>query len=293
MTAVAEAADESGTRERTLKNFLMCPPTYFGVQYVINPWMNPERPVDGELAFEQWTRLRAIYTDLGHTVAEIAPRPGLPDMVFAANSATVVEGRVLGARFRDRERADEAEHYRAWFLENGYDDVVMPALINEAEGDFIWTGRVLLAGTGFRTEAAAHTEAQEVLGVPVVSLQLTDPHFYHLDTALFVLETADESRQASIAYYPGAFTAGSQRVLERMFPEAIRADRRDAEAFGLNAVSDGHTVVLPQEAERLAESVARHGYEPVGIDMSEFRKAGGGPKCATLELRGALPKEQS
>jgi N-dimethylarginine dimethylaminohydrolase len=31
--------------------------------------------------------------------------------------------------------------------------------------------------------------------------------------------------------------------------------------------------------------LAEKGFEPVPVDMSEFRKAGGGPKCCTLELR--------
>ncbi|MBA0124653.1 amidinotransferase [Haloechinothrix sp. YIM 98757] len=269
----------------TTRHFLMCPPRYFAVRYVINPWMNPDRPVDAGRAMEQWSRIRAHYIALGHKVEEIEPQPGLPDMVFAANAATVLGGTVLGARFRNAERAPEAEHYRRWFLANGYRDIVMPTAINEAEGDFVWTGRELLAGTGFRTEPRAHTEAQEILGAPVVSLQLVDPHYYHLDTALFVLSPADESRQAVIAYYPDAFSAESRGTLERMFPDAVLAGRADAEAFGLNAMSDGRTVILPSEAEGLAASVAARGYEPVGVDISELRKAGGGPKCCTLELR--------
>jgi N-dimethylarginine dimethylaminohydrolase len=43
--------------------------------------------------------------------------------------------------------------------------------------------------------------------------------------------------------------------------------------------------VLPAQATGLAAQVAEKGYEPVPVDMSEFRKAGGGPKCCTLELR--------
>ncbi|RZQ64455.1 amidinotransferase [Amycolatopsis suaedae] len=263
----------------------MCEPRHFAVEYAINPWMDPTKPASAERAVEQWKKLRDTYRSLGHTVEEIAPVPGLPDMVFAANSGTVVDGRVLGSRFRAPQRAAEADHFRRWFVEHGYRDIVMPAQINEAEGDFAWTGQVLLAGTGFRTDPAAHAEAQEVLGVPVVSLRLTDPRYYHLDTALFVLAEATESRPAHIAYYPEAFSAGSRRVLARLFPDAVLADTADAESFGLNAVSDGRNVVLPVEATGLADRLAAHGYEPVFVDISELRKAGGGPKCCTLEIR--------
>ena len=119
----------------------------------------------------------------------------------------------------------------------------------------------------------------------MISLRLVDPRYYHLDTALFVLSEADDEQPAQIAYYPDAFSPGSQRVLRRLFPDAVLADAADAECFGLNAVSDGRHVILPVEATALAEKVAARGYEPVFVDISELRKAGGGPKCCTMEIR--------
>ncbi|WP_408011967.1 dimethylargininase [Saccharopolyspora aridisoli] len=282
MTATAERPAETlAAKQATTRHFLMCPPAYFTVEYVINPWMNPDEPVDAALAMAQWEELKNTYVRLGHTVDTIEPQPGLPDMVFAANSGTVIEGRVLGSKFRAPERAAEAEHFRRWFVNHGHRDLVMPTRINEAEGDFAWTGEVLLAGTGFRTDPAAHAEAQEALGVPVVSLSLVDERYYHLDTALFVL---DKGPNAQIAYYPGAFSEGSRRVLARMFPDAVIADEADASCLGLNGVSDGHHVVLPFEATGLAGQLVERGYEVIGLDISELRKSGGGPKCCTMEL---------
>ncbi|WP_017976872.1 dimethylargininase [Actinopolyspora halophila] len=274
---------EDDANVATRRHYVMCPPEHFTVEYSINPWMDPNTPVDTELAMTQWRALKDIYLSLGHTVETVPPQPGLPDMVFSANSATVIEGKVLGARFRSDERAPEAEHFRRWFSTEGYRDLVMPSSINEAEGDFAWTGQLLLAGSGFRTDPGAHSEAQEVLGVPVVSLGLTDPRYYHLDTALFVLR---KGPRPQVAYYPEAFSAGSQRVLRRLFPDAVVADAADAECLGLNGVSDGEHVVLPSEATGLARSLERRGYEPVLTDVSELRKSGGGPKCCTMELHG-------
>jgi len=272
-------------RAQTPRRYLMCEPKYFAVEYSINPWMNPDDPVSAELAVKQWTELADAYRRFGHRVDTIRPVPGLPDMVFAANSGTVVHGRVLGARFRATQRTAEADHFRRWFTDNGFRDVVMPTAINEAEGDFAWTGHVLLAGTGFRTDPAAHAEAQEVLGVPVVSLQLVDPRYYHLDTALCVLQEATATRPTHVAYYPEAFSPGSQRVLAHLFPDAIIANTADAECLGLNGVSDGRNVVLPMEATHLAERLINEGYEPTFVDISELRKSGGGPKCCTMEIR--------
>ena len=161
----------------------------------------------------------------------------------------------------------------------------LPAAINEAEGDFAWTGRVLLAGTGFRTEPSAHAEAREVLGVPVVSLELVDPRYYHLDTALCVLDDTPDA--PVIAYYPGAFSDGSLRALRRLFPDAVVATATDAACLGLNAVSDGRDVVLAAEATGLAAQLAERGFRPIPVDVSELRRSGGGPKCCTMEIRQA------
>ncbi len=261
------------------RHYLMCPPEHFTVSYAINPWMDPARPVDTDLALRQWETLRDTYRRLGHQVDVIEPVPGLPDMVFAANGATVIDGKVLGARFANPERAAEGPAYLAWFKEHGYDDCLEPAHLNEGEGDFLWTGRYLLAGTGFRTEPAAHAEAQEFFGHPVISLRLVDPRYYHLDTALSVLD------EENIAYYPEAFSPGSRRVLERLYPDAVIADARDAAVLGLNAVSDGYHVVLPAAATGLAARLRERGYEPVPVDLSELLKGGGSVKCCTLEIR--------
>jgi N-dimethylarginine dimethylaminohydrolase len=265
----------------------MCRPEHFDVSYAINPWMDISLGVDRELAIQQWENLRQTYLDLGHEVEVIEPQAGLPDMVFAANGATSVDGRVLGAAFATAERTAEAAHHLAWHTEHagllGWDEVRAPAHTNEAEGDFAVVGDVVLAGYGFRTDPRAHAELSDTVGVPVVSLRLVDERYYHLDTALGVLD--DRPGQGNVAYYPAAFSEGSRRVLERLFPEAVLADETDAEVLGLNFVSDGTSVVLPERAEKLAAQLAERGYVPVPVDLSELLKGGGSVKCCTQELR--------
>jgi N-dimethylarginine dimethylaminohydrolase len=266
-------------RRATPRRYLMCPPEYFAVTYAINPWMRPDEPADAATALRQWAALRQVYLDLGHDVRTIEPVAGLPDMVFAANGATVVGGTVLGARFRYPQRAAEADAYLRWFRAGGYPRVLAPRLVNEGEGDIVCTGRVLLAGHGFRSDEAAGTELAEVFGLPVVSLRLTDPRYYHLDTALCVLD------QDTVMYYPAAFDDAARAAIAAQFAELIEAKDEDAEVLGLNAVSDGRHVVLPVQARSLAARLRERGFEPVGVDMSEVLKGGGGPKCCTLELR--------
>jgi N-dimethylarginine dimethylaminohydrolase len=259
----------------------MCPPAHYRVTYSINPWMDPTKPVDAALALFQWEDLRDRYRALGHTVEVLDAVPGLPDMVFAANGATVLDGRVLGAKFANPERAGEAPAHLEWFRTHGYTEVRDPEHVNEAEGDFAVTSSWILAGQGFRSSPLAHDEAQEFFRRPVISLELTDPRYYHLDTALAVLDdTTDE-----IMYYPGAFSPGSRAVLARLFPEALLAAEQDAAVLGLNAVSDGRNVLLPRAAKGLRAPLRARGFSPVPVDMSELHKAGGSVKCCTMELR--------
>ncbi|MDX2647371.1 amidinotransferase [Streptomyces sp. PA03-1a] len=269
------------------RRYLVCPPDHFDVRYAINPWMREGVRVDTALAREQWAALVRAYREHGHTVECVGPVAGLPDMVFAANSALVVEGRVFGSSFHAPERRPEADEYAAWFKAAGF-EVHRPESVCEGEGDLVPVGGFVLAGTGFRTVRAAHHEVQEFFGVPTIGLRLTDPRFYHLDTALFVLDDGAGGGEANIAYYPEAFSPGSREVLRRMFPDAVVATVDDALAFGLNSVSDGRHVFVAPAAAGLVEQLAGRGYVPVPVDLTEFHKAGGGIKCCTQELRPAV-----
>ena len=268
----------------THRHYLMCEPVHYTVSYEINPWMDRTRYTDTELAVSQWRRLRDVYRDLGHTVDTIDPLPGLPDMVYAANGATVVDGIVYSARFRYPERGPEGPTYQKWFADRGY--VTHTAEhVNEGEGDMLVVGNLLLAGTGFRTTREAHAEAQNLFSRPVISLELVDPRFYHLDTALAVLSSDPASPQ--VAYFPPAFSPASRAVLGQLFPDAILASEQDAAALGLNAVSDGEHIVLAPGAVRLAAELRERGYTPIPVDTTELLKGGGGAKCCTLEVRPA------
>lgn len=256
----------------------MCPPEHYRVAYAINPWMDPRVPVDVELAGKQWRRLRETLCELGHTVHVLDPEPDLPDMVYAANGAFVLDGVAYGARFRYPQREPEAAAHRRWYERHGW-RYAAPTAVNEGEGDLAFVAGVILAGYGFRTELAAHRELRDLFGREVVSLELVDPRFYHLDTALAVLDPEH------IAYYPGAFSEESQALLRRRFPDALVATEADAAVFGLNLVSDGVHVVLNAEATGMAARLAQAGYIPVPVELSELHKGGGSVKCCVAELR--------
>ncbi len=269
----------ASTRRATARRFVMCRPDHFAVSYSINPWMDLTVPVSTTTAVAQWEVLRTRYLAAGHTVEVVAPVPGLPDLVFAANGLLSLPGRTYGSRFAFPERAPEAAVYADFVTAAGLGPVHVASYTSEGEGDYLVAGARVLAGTGFRTDVASHRELAALTGLEVVTLELVDARFYHLDTALAVLD------DDTVAYYPGAFSRRSRRTLEGLYPDAVLAAEADAEVLGLNAVSDGHHVFLADRATGLAQQLRQRGFEPVGVDLSELLKGGGGVKCCTLEIR--------
>jgi N-dimethylarginine dimethylaminohydrolase len=239
--------------------------------------MRPDRPVDRARALRQWRRLRDTLVELGHRVEVVQPHPELPDMVFAANGGLVIGDRALVPRFRHPERAREAELFAAAFAAAGIAEVRAPRHLNEGEGDFRVVGGRILAGVGQRSEPRAVPEVAEFFGRPAVALALVDARFYHLDTALAVLD------ERTVVYWPEAFEPGSRDVLAELFPDALLAEEADAVALALNMVSDGTTVIMPPGRDRLAAAIAERGFAVLPLSTDELLKSGGGAKCCVLE----------
>ena len=255
----------------------MTPPTFFAVEYPINPWMDPSTTVDTHVAMNQWEALRQTYKELGHTVELVEPVAGLPDMVYAANGGLLVNDKAVVARFAYPQRTGESAAYAEWMSRHGYHPIET-RYVNEGQGDLLVVGSIMLAGYGFRTDRRAHDEIAAAVTMPVVSLELVDPRFYHLDTALAVLD------DTTIAYYPPAFGDESRARLLELFPDAIEVATPDAYVLGLNAVSDGLNVVHPAAATGFAGQLSDAGFMPIGVDLSELLKGGGSVKCCTLEV---------
>jgi N-dimethylarginine dimethylaminohydrolase len=277
--SAAPVSEVAAMKQRTpsIRRYAMTPPTFFAVEYAINPWMDTSTTVDVHLAMNQWETLRQTYKELGHTVELVEPVAGLPDMVYAANGGLLVNDKAVVARFAYPQRAGESAAYAEWMSRHGYEPVETRH-VNEGQGDLLVVGSIVLAGYGFRTDRQAHDEVAAAVGLPLVSLELVDPRFYHLDTALAVLD------DTTIAYYPPAFSDDSRARLLELFPDAIEVATPDAYVLGLNAVSDGLHVVHPAAATGFAGQLRDAGFDPIGVDLSELLKGGGSVKCCTLEV---------
>ncbi|MBV9297365.1 MAG: TIGR00300 family protein [Verrucomicrobia bacterium] len=272
----------------SLERYLMCPPEFFQVDYVINPWMegNIDR-ANGALAAEQWHHLHLILAGQGK-IELISPLAGSPDMVFTANAGLVLGDLAVLSRFMHQERQSEEPHFREWFQQHGFRVHELPKdLPFEGAGDAILerVRPLLWAGYGFRTELDTHALLAELLSVEVVSLRLIDKRFYHLDTCFCPLE------RGFLIYYPPAFDARSNAQIEHRFPteKRIVLDETDAVHFAANAVNIGETLVLHRASDALKTQLSAAGFQVFEAPLTEFIKSGGAARCLTLRLN-ELPK---
>ncbi|MCW3098078.1 MAG: N-Dimethylarginine dimethylaminohydrolase [Chthonomonadaceae bacterium] len=258
---------------------LMCPPTAYGLKYEINPWMSLQKVPDTELARCQWEALyRMLTEEMGAEVALIPQAANAPDMVFTANAGLVRGETCLVSRFRHPERQVEEPFFADWFAANGYAVQRLPDdMAFEGEGDALFAGDTLLAGYLKRSDIRAHRLLSDTFDVPVLSLELVDDRWYHLDTCLFPLDAE------TVVFYPDAFDSYAQTVLRDSF-HTIEVTRDEALRFACNAVRVGSQIVLPSGCPHLTHTLEARGYTVHSVDLSEFLKAGGAAKCLTLYL---------
>jgi N-dimethylarginine dimethylaminohydrolase len=273
--------------------FLMCPPQHFAVTYSINPWMDPKAWQAGGDALHasaapHWSALQAALSASGAAIETIAAEPGLPDLVFTANAAVVLDRKVLLARFRHPERQSEqpvfAAAFRALAARGFIDEAIeMPHGVSlEGAGDCLWDRKRALfwMGTGFRSDAAAARVVGETFGVPCVPLTLADPRFYHLDTAMCALP------DGGVIYYPQAFTDAARALIHgRVAPEdRVALGAADAAHFAANAVCVGRTIVLSSASDELKRALQARGYTVMETPLTAFQRSGGSACCLTLRL---------
>ena len=261
----------------------MCAPDHYDVDYVINPWMEGNiHKSSRDRAVEQWEQLHYALKD--HALVDlVAPQPGWPDMVFTANAGLVLGKNVVLSRFFHKERQGEEPYFKKWFESQGYTVYELPKdLPFEGAGDALLDreGRWLWAGYGFRSELDSHPYLAKWLDIEVLSLRLMDERFYHLDTCFCPLN------RGYLLYYPPAFDAYSNRLIEMRVPEAkrIAIEEADAVNFACNAVNVDDVVVMNKTSDRLKQQLAEAGFEVIETPLTEFLKAGGAAKCLTLRV---------
>lgn len=270
--------------------FLMTDASAFDVRYKINPWMDPRgwTPADAAAARGASKTLRSALENAGARVEVLGAVNGLPDLVFPANAAVVLDGTVLLARFRHPERQGEEAVSRAAFQSLKTRGLVreivdLPdGLFHEGAGDAIWDAdrEHFWCGYGPRSSQGAIRVIRRTFDRPIVALELVSDRFYHLDTCFCPLAGG------KLLYYPAAFTAEAQATIRDLVPEAqrIEATPEEAAAFCVNAVNLGRQVIMARAPNSLRTRLEAHGYSLTEVDLDPFILSGGASYCMTLRL---------
>jgi len=274
-------------------HILMARPTHYEVAYEINPWMKPDAWRGGGLANSlaaerAWSDLRGALETSGAKVHAMAGVAGVPDLVFPANAAVVLNRTALLARFRHPQRQAEEPHNLA-ALEGLRTAGVLDRVISfnddihqEGAGDCIWDAarQLFWVASGPRSSPRSLARIAEVFGEEVVHMPLATDRYYHLDTCFCPLSGGE------VLYYPPALSEAALAALyERTRPDQrLIASDEDAEAFCVNAVSIGPRVIMARPPARLAARLAERGYRVIGVDLDPFLLSGGGAFCMTLRL---------
>jgi N-dimethylarginine dimethylaminohydrolase len=276
---------ESVPARQHASRVLMSEPKYFEVRDIKNEFMRGQLGrVDRNAAYAQWNEMRRTFERCGVSCDTVAALPGCEDMVFTANpsfNGRTADGRQVSvlSRMAFPSRAPEVAAHREWFEGHGYTIAEMPPEVQRFEGggDAVWhPGRALIwVGAGQRTDPRAHQALAEIFDASVVSLELVDSRFYHLDTCFCALS----ERCALI--YPKAFAPEGRALIARLFEDVIEIDEDEAtRAFACNATAfHGRVVVMQSGATRTADAVRQRGFEVVEVETGEFLKSGGSVYC--------------
>jgi len=274
-------------------NLLMVDPSHYEVAYVINPWMKPgawneNREGHYREAQAASAALHEALAAAGAQVMMMPGAPGLPDMVFPANAAVVLDRRALVARFRFPERRGEEPLFlRAFqsFKARGLLDEVAQypeGCFQEGAGDAIWddTRQLLWCGYAQRSVQESLQVTRDFFNVAVVPLELVSPRFYHLDTCFLALSGGE------IVFYPPAFSDAGKAQMRAVAGKdnLIEASDEDAQGFCVNAVNFGREIVMARPQDGLRARLTERGYHVTGVELDPFILSGGGAYCMTLRL---------
>ncbi|NBC26941.1 MAG: hypothetical protein GVY08_08765 [Bacteroidetes bacterium] len=270
---------------------MMVKPTFFDVEYVINPHMkNQVGRVDTMQAENEWEHLRDGYKELGYSVQIVDGVEGYPDMVFSANQSLpyiAPDGgkEVVMSVMNSSQRKGEVPYIEEFYKQEGY--TIHHANLTgdesfEGMGDALWHfKRGLLWGAyGFRSSLKVYEQISDLFDVPVIALELQSDTFYHLDTCLCILN------EDTALIYSDAFNAEGLELIHAVFDTVIEATSYEAETlFAVNAVCpDGKNVLIQQGCTDVNQKLRDAGFYVHEYSTYEFIKSGGSVFCLKMLL---------
>lgn len=273
---------------------LLCPPNYYQIEYVINPWMHLTNKVDTNRAMEEFDWVVEIYKRIGLEVLIIPQVQGLPDMTYAANLGFVIDNTFIKSNLKFPQRRKEADFAEEFFRNKSttgstsitsttarkFKIKTLPSDVYfEGQGDMFYKDGKFFMGYGKRSSKEASHYIREIIGEEPITFEVNDPYFYHLDTCFAPLGNG------RVVINPRSFNKQDLSKLKKTFKKVIVTSEQDNKLLCCNLVAANGAIVIGQGISKdFRSTLKKEGYEVFETPMNEFLKGGGSVKCLTLEL---------
>lgn len=258
--------------------------------------MNLTNRVNRTKAQKEFDHLVQIYRDLGLNVEILAAQPGLPDMVYAANHGFVIDDIFIKSSFRYPQRRKEADHAEDHFRNNHNSpnpsgrtfrgnggsyriEEIPKGVFFEGQGDLFYRDGKFFFGYGKRSSKDAIHQLKKILRDDILTFEVNDPYFYHLDTCFAPLG------RGKVVINPASFNKKDLGKIKKNFKKVIITGKQDNSVMCCNLVAIGDTIVIGEGvSSNLKKTLTTEGFKTIETEMGEFLKGGGSVKCLTLEF---------
>ena len=228
--------------------------------------------IDVELARRQHAAYEATLAALGYEIVALPRLDDHPDAVFVEDAGIALDEVAIvapmGASSRDGESASVADAL-ARFLP--VLRLTSPATLDG--GDVVRVGRRLFVGRSRRTNGDAIDQLA----------QLLEPHGYDVTS---VRVGGALHLKSACAYLGGDAILVNPHWLDVTPFDGFELVAADAsEPWGASALLAGDTLIMAAGFPRTAGALRDRGHEVREVDLSELRKAEGGPTCLSILIR--------
>jgi N-dimethylarginine dimethylaminohydrolase len=242
--------------------------------------------VDVRRAIRQWSSLATAIVDAGAQVDAMRNVSRSGAMTFTRDTAVVTApGEALILRNVGRRGDLEPEHVESWLTGHGINTSSLDDDTRVDGGNVVPTvdGWLLGIGPGADVDSvsAFGRRLRDFTGAAVHGVPIRLPKFGHLDTALSDLAGRGWLVHPAAFWQPDLAAESWKPVLRQRPVIEVTDDEADRLACNVVVVGDH---VIGGLSDRLCRAIERLDLHPVPVDLDEFRKAGGGAHCLTLEL---------
>ena len=225
--------------------------------------------IDIDLALKQHEQYQAALSSLGCDIVSVPTEPGLPDSVFIADTALVLDEIAVLCRPGVASRRPEVagvegvlQQYRT------LSSIGSPGTLEG--GDLLRIDKVIYAGLSTRSNKSGIEQLRSIVADYGFSVKIVETtKCLHLTSA--VSEVA-----------PGTLLINPDWISKSAFADYDLIDVDKDEAHAANALLVGRSLIYSSSYPRTMEKLMSRGIVVVPVDVSEVQKAEGAVTCCSL-----------